>query len=133
MSTVRIPNVGSEVELTMKNSFGAAMIPPQPTEYVISGKVLNPHRWLNDREFCLTGSPDWPVRVIHIDRVIKMRMITGKARAVDTSLQTWEVAGSKPGSKYTVTRSNRGWNCSCTGFGFRKTCKHVVELGQKNK
>lgn len=41
---------------------------------------------------------------------------------------THTVKGSK-GDVYTVTRrANGSWFCSCMGFHYRKTCRHVTDL-----
>lgn len=42
----------------------------------------------------------------------------------------WTVPGSKAGTDYTVTLTEKGFTCECTGFGFHGKCKHsrkVVE------
>jgi hypothetical protein len=40
--------------------------------------------------------------------------------------ETFEVEGSK-GTKYIVKQAENGsWSCTCVGFGFRRTCKHVT-------
>jgi hypothetical protein len=41
--------------------------------------------------------------------------------------KTWQVKGSK-GDTYTVTLNNNAFACSCTGFKFRSTCKHVDNI-----
>ena len=42
----------------------------------------------------------------------------------------WEVEGSHT---YLVTRNTTGkMNCECKGFMFRKKCKHVTEILNKN-
>lgn len=126
MSTITAPNIDAEVELVMRNAFGKSMIPPQPDTYVIRGRVLKPYKWLNDREFCLTGSDDWPVRVININRVVKMKIITGTVKTIDTAPKVFSVTGSK-GEVYTVSRMSNKWTCTCKGFEFRKNCRHIAE------
>ena len=42
-------------------------------------------------------------------------------------MKYWEVEGSK--TTYTVTQNTVGtFSCECTGFRFRKYCKHVNEI-----
>ena len=41
--------------------------------------------------------------------------------------QTWTVKGSK-GDEYVVEKTDNGYNCSCSGFRFRGSCKHVKEI-----
>ena len=43
-------------------------------------------------------------------------------------VETRTVTGSK-GNTYTVTRGPNGkWHCDCTGYQYRKTCKHVQQV-----
>lgn len=44
---------------------------------------------------------------------------------------TFRVSSSKPGKYYTVSNDISGWSCSCTGFGFRRDCKHVQAMKKK--
>lgn len=44
----------------------------------------------------------------------------------------WKVKGSK-GDIYTVSITNNHWNCTCSGFGFRRNCKHVEQTKLKHK
>ena len=38
-------------------------------------------------------------------------------------------SASKPGVKYTIRQTANGLVCDCPGFRFRKSCKHVAEVG----
>ena len=38
--------------------------------------------------------------------------------------KSWQVVGSR-GSTYTVRFSQGQWSCTCAGFGWRRTCKHI--------
>lgn len=68
-----------------------------------------------------TGIGDWPVRVIPRTWIVS---INGTAYTAPSSqTQTHIVRGSR-GEQYTVTMGARP-SCTCTGFQFRKTCKHV--------
>jgi hypothetical protein len=126
-----VPTVGSKVKITLRDHHGPKMIPPRSgiTEY--EGTVLNPDKWLTDRQFCLSGSARVPVRIIDMTRVVDIKVISGKLSEVNTSVKTWNVNGSK-GNKYVVTRTSKGWSCTCTGYQFRKQCKHITELSKTN-
>lgn len=39
----------------------------------------------------------------------------------------WEVKGSK-GDTYIVQKVDNQYNCTCSGFRFRGSCKHVTEI-----
>ena len=41
------------------------------------------------------------------------------------------VDSSTAGKQYTVTFDGTYWNCGCTGFQFRKSCRHTKEIKQK--
>ena len=82
-------------------------------------------------QFCMSGTARYPIRVLDMSRISKIEVITGKLREIDTSVKTWTIDGSK-GNKYTVTRTNGKWACTCTGYQFRKQCKHITELSNKN-
>ena len=45
----------------------------------------------------------------------------------DASIGSWDVTGST-GNKYTVSRRQDAWSCSCAGFGWRRKCKHVAQM-----
>ena len=90
-----------------------------------TGKVLPNPRWVGPDCICLsTGQTQFPFRVIDLDRIIGSG-ISNTTKRSDT--ETHIVAGTKPGSSYTVTRNGSHWSCTCVGFGFRKDCKHIRE------
>ncbi len=124
---MRVPTVGSVVKVRARYSQGPRMIPPRPAFHEYEGKVLPSYKWLNDRQFCMSGDDSWPIRVITMDFVEDLKILSGDFKNIETDVKTWEVPGSK-GNKYIVARNSQGWSCTCTGFQFRKQCKHVSEL-----
>lgn len=44
---------------------------------------------------------------------------------------TWQVQNSKKNGYYTVKFDKGGWSCDCTGFGYRRKCRHVDEAKTK--
>lgn len=123
---MQVPALDSEIEVTLHDPMAARMIPPREPLRSYRGRVVASYRWLTDREFCITGDQQWPIRVIDVSRVKDLRIITGSARTVETQNRTWQVSGSR-GSVYTVSRDHRGWTCTCAGFQFRKNCRHIAE------
>jgi len=121
-----VPEVGAHIEVTVANPQASGQIPPGPGLTVWRGEVLAPHRWLTDREFCMTGDSAWPVRVINMSLVRGLRFVTGQGRTINTAVQTWQVPGSR-GNVYTVTKNAAGWSCTCAGWQFRRNCRHVTE------
>jgi hypothetical protein len=41
----------------------------------------------------------------------------------------WEVKGSK-GDTYIVEKTHNGLTCTCSGFKFRASCKHITEIAK---
>lgn len=75
---------------------------------------------------------DSPVRIreIPLDRITSIEHADGRTagkEAVKDDTQVWTVEGSK-GSKYNVIRNKSSWTCTCSGFQFRKSCRHIKEL-----
>ena len=132
MNTIILPQVGAEVRVRVRNPFAARQIPPQPeiTEY--AGRVLDPYRWLTDREFCMTGDDAWPIRVMNLSLIEDIKFVSGTGQVIDTSTQSWQVSGSR-GNTYTVNRTRSSWTCTCPGFQFRKSCRHISELRDSAK
>jgi hypothetical protein len=94
------------------------------TEY--TGKIVPNPRWVTSDSLCLsTDDTQFPFRIIDRSRIVGTREYQNKDAKPRS--ETFVVQGSKPGTTYTVTRSDDHWSCSCVGFGFRKDCKHVRE------
>lgn len=45
-------------------------------------------------------------------------------KAMPTADKSFKVKGSK-GDVYVVSVQNNVWNCTCSGFGFRRKCRHI--------
>lgn len=52
-------------------------------------------------------------------------------RDIPTDHKQFTIKGST-GTAYTVTVRFKQWSCTCSGFGFRKRCKHVEQAKQLN-
>ena len=130
MHTIEVPEVGSDISVELDNTIGRGQIPPGPATVTFSGKVLPSYKWLSDREFCVTGDEQMPVRVINMRSVRSLNMISGQTRTVNTQDQVFTVKGSR-GDTYVVTKNSKGWACTCRGFEFRKSCRHIAEMGKQ--
>lgn len=53
-----------------------------------------------------------------------------KATTATERASKWLVEGSK-GDKYTVSSGMGTWHCTCSGFGFRRRCKHIESIKAK--
>ena len=123
--TMKIPALDSVIRVTLRDRMAASMIPPRASVQVFEGRVVKSHKWLTDREFCITGDADFPIRVINAAAIADLEIISGSVTTIDTDVKTWTVSGSK-GNEYTVSRWSGGWSCTCPGFQFRKSCKHTT-------
>jgi hypothetical protein len=128
MKTLKLPDLGSRVRVTTRHKeiYIYATSPWRDTAY--EGVVVSSNKWDQPGTFKLhTGNPDWPDSVISMDSVHDIKYLSGQAgRAVSVGTKSWTVTGSK-GDVYTVTQTGTRWNCTCSGFQFRRACKHVKE------
>lgn len=94
----------------------------QPEFFEYEGEEVKIKHCTVDELALSTGNPEWPVRIIQRGRIVKIdgATVSSKTSAVVTKV----VKGSK-GEDYIVSGSNGKWTCTCAGFQFRKSCKHV--------
>jgi hypothetical protein len=125
------PNPGCKVAITFElNSYVLGHEGPVAT--TVTGIVDSATRFTPPNFVRIVTDFDSPVRIreIPLDRITEIKYADGgvgeKVLAKDAP-KTWVVEGSK-GSKYTVVRSKNIWTCTCPGFQFRKSCRHVTEL-----
>jgi len=87
-----------------------------------TGEVVPNPRWVGPDQFCLsTGNPKFPFRVIDKDSVVGSDYV----KKVASKIRTVSVPGSKPGQSYLVELNGSASTCTCIGFGFRRSCKHI--------
>lgn len=90
-----------------------------------TGTVVNvPH--FNGDVGLATGDPRFPIR-----RIARAAIVEVNSEQVDLSVAipapvTKTVTGSK-GQTYVVTTVDGKSSCTCQGFKFRKTCRHVIK------
>jgi len=83
----------------------------------------------------LVTDVDSPVRIreIPLHRITNIEYFNGHIatkESHDNTVKTFTVEGSR-GSRYTVIQEKNKWTCTCPGFQFRKSCKHITELSSK--
>lgn len=83
-----------------------------------------------------TGDKQFPLRVISLDSVTHLSYEDGsKANQTEKKkieVNAWEVkSDSRKGGFYTVTRSGDHFACTCVGYGFRRSCRHVLAIKAK--
>ena len=125
------PAVGSEIEI-VTNTPNPVQPFALPRRYI--GRVVEPFKWVNDNDICITtGDSAFPVRVVDIRYVKEMTYLDGTIASQRTEvtavpkIQTWTVEGSK-GDVYIVTRDGDQWACDCVAGRFNRSCKHVAAI-----
>ena len=122
-----LPRVGSQVRVTTKFKNHVLFRPDKYTLTTYVGTVGSSHKLLAPNSFVLVtaNNPNFPKREINLGYVVELEYLDGsKVEKCDSTNQTWIVKGSK-GDSYTVTKTDNRLNCTCTGFQFRRRCKHL--------
>jgi len=126
-----IPAAGCRVAITFEFPsyvIGTAKV----NKTTITGVVEKATRFTPPDFVRIVTDFDSPVRIreIPLHRIINLEYADGRRavqEAVKEDTETWSVNGSK-GSKYIVVRTKNKWACTCPGFQFRKSCRHIQEL-----
>lgn len=119
-----VPNVGSKIGVLIYDPFQEKMIPPGEGWNYYEGVVVEPDSWTKSDEWVMTGDECYPRRTIKHSRVLDLDVFEGSVyRAAHQPHGTWQVVGSK-GDIYTVSY-NGSWTCTCTGFHYHNTCRHI--------
>lgn len=83
-------------------------------------------KWISPDQLAMsTGNPEWPMRIIQ--RGLIASIDNQPVEQKEQSVKTFSVRGSK-GDSYTVTVGQGKMHCTCSGFQFRKSCKHIKEV-----
>ena len=92
---------------------------------VYTGTVMR-QKWFGDNEIGLTTTEKRnPFRVIRMENIAEIDgAVASYVAPVKVEPKTVIVLGSK-GEKYTVIKDGLKSSCSCKGWSFRKTCKHI--------
>jgi hypothetical protein len=126
-----VPEAGCQIAVTFE--FASYVLGHEGiNKTTITGIVEKATRFTPTNFVRIVTDFDSPVRIreIPLDRITKLEYADGRNAAkesVNTDTHTWSVEGSR-GSRYTVIRTRSTWTCTCPGFQFRKTCRHITEL-----
>lgn len=126
-----IPDAGCKIAVTFE--FPSYVIGTEKVnKTTITGVVEKATKFTPPNFVRIVTDFDSPVRIreIPLHRVTNLEYADGRIavqEAAKDDTETWSVAGSK-GSKYTVVRTRNKWTCTCPGFQFRKSCRHIQEL-----
>lgn len=105
----------------------------QPEFKYFEGNILY-EKWFKPNEVGLTtGDPRFPFRRIQKERIVEVNGEESKfsqqslSVSEDSEQRTISVKGST-GSLYEVqVGGGRGSSCSCKGYQFRGSCRHITE------
>lgn len=125
-----IPDPGCKVAITFE--FPSYVLgSPKVNKTTITGIVEKATKFTPPNFVRLLTDFDSPVRVreIPVERITELQYNDGRIAAksqASEQTKNWTVQGSR-GNQYVVVRSNNSWSCTCPGFQFRKTCRHIKE------
>ena len=94
----------------------------QPEFFTYSGESVTLKHVGADSLALSTGIVDFPVRVIPLAWI---ESIDGAAYSHTASQITTRIVKGSKGEEYVVTMGAKP-SCTCTGFQFRRTCKHIL-------
>jgi predicted SprT family Zn-dependent metalloprotease len=80
--------------------------------------------WFVDRHGWKKVPADAKLEDYHTPEVKSIRPVVNQTIEI-------KVASSKPGSYYTVTKSQHHYSCTCKGYEFRSRCRHIDEIKEK--
>ena len=125
------PTIGSAVKVTTRFKEQYYKATSEYTDVVLEGVVLPNNKLARPNSFTLrVKCPNVPIREIGLDHVINLEYVDGTKATkeeVDISVKTHTVTGSN-GNTYVVTKEGTKKSCTCSGFQFRHTCKHLDML-----
>ena len=126
-----IPDTGCRIAITFEFPsyvIGSAKV----SKTTITGIVEKATKFTPPNFVRIVTDFDSPVRIreIPLHRVTNIEYADGRIAAQEAAQQdtkVYTINGSK-GSVYTVISNQNKWSCTCPGFQFRKTCRHIKEL-----
>lgn len=93
------------------------------------GEIIDTPKWVAYEAVCLTCPPGtgMPFRVIPRNEIVSIGDELVEHKPAAEKPRTVTIKGSK-GDTYIVTVNNNSYNCTCSGFQFRKSCRHIAEV-----
>jgi hypothetical protein len=126
---MQMPKTGSQIVLTTKHR----NVRLGEGKFVFnehSGVVLSPDKWLLPSEFAIaTGRKEFPKAIINLSNVVDIKYLSGSAgNSVQSGVRNFKVTSKSTGKSYILTASGSSITCTCTGFSYRRTCKHSAKV-----
>lgn len=95
---------------------------------VFTGDKLPIPSWADPASICISANIPSRMRIIPLSDIVSIdNKIQEHPKVVaQFGPRSITVKGSK-GDVYVVTIENKRKTCTCAGFGFRKSCKHILQ------
>lgn len=126
--------VGDEVTIGMRNASPMirTLFPDNPTVLKYTGTVLRREEWDPKDAIRITGDAFMPIRVISRSLIVsigdELLDPVADVPVISKAARIFKVDGSK-GVTHVVTVTPEGKaSCTCTGYGFRRYCKHTSQV-----
>jgi hypothetical protein len=126
------PKVDSEITVTIRiPTISYWTVGTGYEEFTYTGTVIADNKWTQPTEFVLLTplTPNYPKRTVQLKWITSLNYANGTEAILtkeDNTTYQWTVDGSK-GNKYIVIKAGNKFTCDCTGFTYRKTCKHIQQ------
>lgn len=124
------PPVGASISVTTryKESYYYATNKWRDTTY--TGVVLPDESWFKPDQFKMTcDEPHMDFRVMTLNSIVDLKVNGEDAELneVEVSEKVVTVKGSKGADYWVTIKDGTPISCTCTGFSFRKQCRHLNE------
>lgn len=125
-----IPSVGTVVTVTTRFPQRSFWHKEDYVDSTLTGAIIPSPKWLTAEQIAISN-PAHPngFSVISFSKITSIKTADGAEISIKQptdDYKEWNFVGSK-GDNYLVIRSKGKYTCTCTGFQFRKQCKHVKE------
>lgn len=133
---MNIPAVGTTVIVTTRHPQRSFWHEEDYVDSTLTGNIIPSPKWLTAEQLAISN-PNHPngFSIISLSKITNLE--TADGTKIDVKLPTtdykeWNFVGSK-GDNYLVIRSKGQYTCTCTGYQYRKTCKHVSSAIQESQ
>ena len=123
--------IGTRVAVTIDNTMVRKGMAPDcifkiPIKETLIGIIVDAPVWLKGPHTCILNERTDSVNLIPQHRILSINDKVIPKVLVKKDL-VYQVTSSRTGERYTVTmhRHSRRWTCTCTGWQFHNTCRHV--------
>jgi len=127
---------GNEVSIKVKNTscVSRALFPNEPEFITFVGKIVGRAEFDPPESIRITGNVKMPVRVIMYRSIIELNGEPTEQEVIDIPKPKFVFVTGSTGKTYKITINDLGnYSCTCSGFGFRKTCSHIDKYKKENK